>query len=145
MIRANRLQGFVTTLDAIVALLLFLSVLVLVSKYEFSESSASLDQAYLKQVSMDSLAVLEKTGKLHALVQTSNLTPIQEILSAEPSNICSLLEVKNENAGLLEFVVSEPHCENYGSHLQVTSRSFACNNEFYSAKLSSWFKGSEEK
>lgn len=128
-------RGFVITLDAIAALSLMLLSLYFVQSASFSPMM--LKGTALKQLSLDAMAVLEKSGRLGDVFYL-NGTSASEVLQATPEQVCMELTVAEEN-GSVAAVIDKPGCGAPVSETQVVYGMFRSGGAVFSSTLRSWY------
>jgi hypothetical protein len=128
-------KGFVITIDAIAALSFMLLSLYFIQSMGFNP--VILKGTQLKQLSLDTLSVLEKTGRLADVVE-GNSTAAREILLASPEAVCMQLAVAAENKTVIA-TIDKPACGGIGSEVQISYGVFRADDELYSATLRSWY------
>jgi len=129
-------KGFVITLDAIVAISFMLLSLYFIASLSFNPTAVK--GAQLKQYSLDSLSVLEKSGRL-GLIIAGNTTAARDILLYSPEPYCMQLSVIAAN-GTSMATIDKPGCKGAQSEMQISHSVFRYNGILYSATLRSWFR-----
>ncbi len=129
-------RGFVITLDAIAALSFMLLALYFVQSASFDP--AALRGTALKQLSLDTMSVLEKSGRLES-VFFMNGTSAKEVLLATPGQVCMDLVVTAEN-GTVVADLSKPDCGQPVSETQVVYGFFRSGGIVFSTTLQSWYQ-----
>jgi hypothetical protein len=129
-------KGFVITLDAIAALSFMLLSLYFIQSTSFNP--VILKGTALKQLSLDTLSVLEKTERL-GLVIDGNSTAAREILLATPEAVCMQLAITAEN-GTVIATIDKPACGGIGTEVQISYGLFRAEDELYQTTLRSWYK-----
>ena len=128
-------RGFVITLDAIAALSLLLLSLYFVQSTSFNP--VMLKGTALKQLSLDTMTVLEKSGRLSDVFYL-NGTSASEVLQATPEQVCMELTVAEEN-GSVVAVIGKPGCGAPVSETQVLYGMFRSGGVVFSTTLQSWY------
>jgi hypothetical protein len=129
-------KGFVITLDAIAALSFMLLSLYFIQSTSFNP--VILKGTALKQLSLDTLSVLEKTDRL-GLVIDGNSTAAREILLATPEAVCMQLAIAARN-GTVIATIDKPACGGIGTEVQISYGLFRADDELYQTTLRSWYK-----
>lgn len=130
------MKGFAITLDALLALSLIFFALIFISTQTFQPYAPR--GTYLKQVSLDTLAVLEKTGRLGAAIDGDGASA-REMVQATPENVCMQVSV-TDGAGNALFTISKAGCYGFGSELQSAVVPFAYNGGNYLAEAKAWHR-----
>jgi len=129
-------KGFVITLDAIAALSFMLLSLYFIQSTSFNP--VILKGTALKQLSLDTLSIMEKTGRL-AQVVDGNSTAAREILLATPEAVCMQVAIAAEN-GTVIATIDKPACGGIGTEVQISYGLFRADGELYQTTLRSWYK-----
>lgn len=133
------MKAFVITLDAIMALSFFLIVMVVLSSQTFQPRSPG--NVYLKQLSLDTITVLEKTGRIHgALYGNETANAMQDIIEATPEMACIDIEIYNSSNSLVASALRSDCFDNEGLDLQIAMRPIAFRGQYYIIITESWFK-----
>jgi len=134
------MRGFAITLDAIVALSLLLFALLILSTQTFEPKAPR--GTYLKQLTLDSLTVLGKSGRL-SLALGGDTAPAREILQATPDAACIQVSMIDDS-GETVATISKTDCYGYGSELQSASMPFVHDGEAYMANAQAWYRKARE-
>jgi len=129
-------KGFVITLDAIVALSFMLLALYFIQAMSFNPTAMKGIQ--LKQFSLDSLSVMEKSGSLGKAI-TGNTTAARDILLYSPEPYCMQLSIRAMN-GSSVATIDKPGCMGAQTEVQISHGAFRFNGILYSTTLRSWFR-----
>lgn len=135
-------KGFVITLDAILALFVLGAMTAMMFWYLSAANYSANGDNYLKELSMDSLTVLEKSGKLASAVDENNLSEIRSFLSNLPRQMCAeiLIYRAGEN---LPVLAAAGDCGGRGNENASVKRGFVVQSEqsqvFYAAEMNSWY------
>jgi len=137
-------KGFIISLDALLALLLTL-VMIGTSVYYLSGTNYdSYNSNYLKEISMDSLTVLEKSGTLEETVKEDSSDELRILLNKLPYQICGeLLLFESTDLDNAVIVVSRSDCEKSYLNFASTKRSFVVNDGsvgYYLAEMNTWYR-----
>jgi len=132
------MRGFFISLDAVLAILLAFVILAASLFIAGNIRSRSVDEAQLKRVSEDVLAVLEKTGRLALTPQAGGASEVQEVFLTAPDSACFRLRVIRASDLKVRRLITRPGCGNPREFHQVTKRSFVSDRELYLAELTSW-------
>ncbi|MEW6329670.1 MAG: hypothetical protein AB1468_06195 [Candidatus Micrarchaeota archaeon] len=134
--REKMKNGFVLSLDAVLALLVALLMLGIIFSYLNIRASA-LSSNYLSQISMDALALMEKNGALNDAV-AGNSSKANDALRALPPSVCVDLKI-TDSTGKLKLLLKRPRCGGYEKELITARRSFIYGNDFYIAQAEAWY------
>ncbi len=134
-INENSSRGFVITIDAIAALSFMLLSLYFIQATSFNP--VMLKGTQLKQISLDTMIVLEKSGRLENVLDL-NSTAAREVLLATPEQVCMQLMIYATN-GTSIATIDKPGCGGIGSESQVLYGVFRSDGELYSSTLKSWY------
>jgi len=133
--RGQDSRGFVITLDAIAALSLLLISLYFIQSATFTPTT--LQGTALKQMSLDTMTVLQKSGRLENVFAV-NGTSVEEVLLASPPEVCMELSVVAMN-GSVAALVEKPGCGEPVSESQVLYGTFSSGGALYGTALQSWY------
>ncbi|MEM3555136.1 MAG: hypothetical protein QXF56_00200 [Candidatus Micrarchaeia archaeon] len=129
------MRGFVITIDGIIGLIVFLSLFIVVSSPAMKVTQSAWESAHMRKISMDSLAVLEKSGVLSRAVEANSSSELIYFMSTEFSSVCTQITVEGE-----EYMLSvvKPGCEKIQGGFVVARRSFVENGRYYIAEMKVW-------
>ncbi len=131
------MRGFVITLDAVIALSFFLFAMMLMSGQTYQPMAPG--SIYLKQLTLDTLTVLEKTGRLSRALD-GNDSGVQEVLEASPKLACMQLSII-DSTGTTAAALAKSDCnETAGIDVQIASRPVLHNGIRYMVKSESWLR-----
>ena len=138
-------KGFIISLDALVALSVLLSVLMLSSFYLSQAQYTAKNGIILKENAIDILSTLEKNGVLEEAVATDKPAPIRSFLNKLPDSICADLSIYNStdlNSAVMD--VLRPGCQKNFTESATLNGSFivqeANDANFYIARSTVWFR-----
>lgn len=133
-------RGIIFTLDSILALTLTLSLITASLFYLGKTDESSFDEQQLRQLSLDSLAVLEKSSTLHITITTSQES-LSSFINALPDPVCANITLFDAQ-GIAQQSVQKNSCTEQEITAQtiVTRRVFIVNNEVYYAEMHSWYE-----
>ncbi len=131
----NHKKGFVFTIDATFALLIFAITLLLISHQIFQDPTPR--STYLKQISSDTITVLEKTGKLGQMLG-SNSTEVRQVLDSLPQSVCAQVSLMSQSGNTT--TITRPGCTNYQKELQIIRSPYIYGGSFYTTEIKSWFE-----
>lgn len=135
------MRGFAVTLDAVVALSFFMLAMVIIASQGYQHTAPG--STYLKQLTLDVMTVLEKTGRIDQALD-GNVTGIQEILEATPKLACMKVSVINSTGGVLAEAVKSDCAETAGLDMQTAARPVLHGVGVYVLKSESWFRKEPE-
>ncbi len=127
--------GFVFTIDAAFAIVILAVTLLLISRQVFQDPTPR--STYLKQISLDTITVLEKTDKLGKMLG-ENSTEVRQVLDALPQSVCAQISLTSQSGNTT--VVTRPGCTNYQKELQISRRGYVQGGSFYIAEIRSWYE-----
>jgi hypothetical protein len=130
------MKGFVVTLDSIIALIVTISLIILVSSPALRVRPSAWSDAQVKRVSMDSLAILDKSGILARAVGQNSTSEIAYFMSTESTSLC--MEVKVRGSDGYNLYAEKSGCTNEGMRVFLSKRTLIVGNKFYTAELRSW-------
>jgi len=134
------MRAFAITLDSLVAIaFVFLAALMLYSQTFYSYAPRG---TYLKQITLDTLTVLEKTGEFGYAIDENSLN-IRSMLRATPIQICMQLTLTN-STGHQIFTIVKDDCREHGRELQVVTMPVEHDGKIYSVFAQSWYKKGSE-
>jgi hypothetical protein len=131
------MRGFAITTDAVVAISFFLFAIAMISSQVYYPRAPG--SIYLKQLTMDMLTVLEKSGRLGMALE-GNSSAAREVLESTPVSACMYVTVSNATGGVAA-VLAKGGCEEVeGQDIQVTVRPLFHNRTQYLARSEAWFR-----
>ena len=136
-------KGFIISLDALVALLVF-AVMLGSSAFYFGQVRFEAGgSVLLKEVASDALTVLDKTNVLQNAVEEGTGSEIRSFLGRLPYNQCAeVLVYSNADLGNASLSVLRQGCEKTFGELATVKRSFFVESNgnlgFYIAVLKMW-------
>lgn len=134
---ASHSRGFAITLDAIAALSFMLMALYFIESTSFNPMA--LKGTELKQISLDTMAVLQKSGRLDAvLLPNYNGTSVKEVIAATPSQVCMDMTVMAIN-GTMVASISKPGCGAAVTQSQTVYGIFSYGGTVFTTTLKSWY------
>lgn len=129
-------KGFVITIDAIAALSFMLLSMYFIQSTSFNPTI--LKGTQLKALSLDTMSVLEKSGRLADVVD-GNSTAARDIFLYTSEAACMQLSIAAEN-GTIIATIDKPGCGGIGSEVQVSYGVFRHDGGIYSSTLRSWYR-----
>ncbi|MFH0884326.1 MAG: hypothetical protein V1861_01290 [Candidatus Micrarchaeota archaeon] len=130
------MKAFIISLDSFVAVSVMFLILFLMFSQDFHPTAPR--GVYLKQLSLDALSVLEKSGRLGQMVNGNN-SMVREILDAAPQSVCMQVSLADE-AGTPLATVLRPGCETVKSEKQVAATILAYGGRVYLVRMESWYR-----
>lgn len=127
-------RGFLLTTDTIIAISTMLIVLAIISNQIFQPAAPR--SAYLKQISLDVLKVLDYGGRIDAAL-AGNTSAAREVLEILPVHVCMQLSI--ESAGNSTVTIARPGCGGFGNELQTAYRTTTMGSARYIVRLESWY------
>jgi hypothetical protein len=131
------MRGFAITLDAVVAISFFLFAMFIIMSQTYQPRAPG--GVYLKQLTLDILTVLEKTGRIGQAID-GNTSSIQEIVEATPKLACMRISVTNITGDIVAGSVKEDCTETAGLDVQTAARPVVYQGNQYVVKSESWFR-----
>jgi len=138
-------KGFVISLDALIALLIF-AVLIGTSAFYLEQAQAEArNSTLLKEAASDVLTVLDKTLVLETAIEDGSTTGIMSFLGKLPYNMCGeVLIYKNSDLSSIEVSVLRQGCSKTFDEVATVKRDFFVESngslEFYIAELKAWVR-----
>ncbi len=131
------MRGFAITLDAAVAISFFLFAIMIIASQSYQPRAPG--AVYLKQLTMDTLTVLEKTGRIGQAID-GNTSSIQELMEATPKLACMDISIANITGDVVATAVKGDCAETAGLDVQTTARPVLYQGSRYVIKSASWFR-----
>lgn len=142
------MRGVILSLDALIAVGLFLSMAVLSGSFINDASFTENNSLLLKQSALDSATVLEKSGILESAVVNNDLSGVRGFLNRLPNSLCAetiIFRSSDTNNSL--FSVLRDGCTSNDNSAITINRSFITGNHsdlnFYIARTSTWRRPSQ--
>jgi hypothetical protein len=130
-------HGFIINFDALIALsFVFFAMLIIASQ---NYNPASPGSIYLKQLSMDTVSVIEKTG-LVTKTLNGNATPMQEVLESTPKMACLRFSIINAIGNVITIAEKSDCTNQQDVNIQTTFGPVYYNGSKYLLKSESWFR-----
>jgi len=131
------MRGFAITIDSLVALTFFFMAMIIISAQTYQPSAPG--DVYLKQLTLDVLTVLEKTGDVNAIL-AGNTTPAYQVVEATPRLACMQVTVLNGSEDIVALVVKSGCNQTAGLDMQTAERPVLFNNTRFIIKSESWLR-----
>jgi len=131
------MKGFAITLDALVALSFFLFVMMILATQTYQPKAAG--GVYLKQLTLDTITVLEKTGRIEQALG-GNSSGMHELIEATPKLACMAVSLEDSRGDTVAAVVKSDCNETAGLDMQISVRPVLYQGETYLLRSESWFR-----
>lgn len=135
------MKGFAITLDAIVAISFFMFAIMLIASQSYQPRAPG--GIYLKQLTLDTLTVLEKTGSIDQAI-LGNTTEVQEMLEATPTLACMDVTIMDAADTVVITAVKSGCNETAGLDMQATTRPVLHQGRMYVVKSESWSRKEQD-
>ncbi len=129
-------KAFLLTVDGVIALSMLLVMLAIIVNQIFQPTVPR--GAYLKQISLDTLKVLDYDNRIASAIN-GNTTSTRSVLEALPINICMQLNIEH-SLNSTNITVAKPGCGGFGNQLQTSYRTLTVSGTRYIVRLESWFR-----
>ncbi|MFH1390954.1 MAG: hypothetical protein ABIH20_01445 [Candidatus Diapherotrites archaeon] len=138
-------KGIVISFDALLALLVFISILILTNSYLAGAQFEEKNNLILKESAMDITTVLEKNGEFEWAVQNNKINSIRSYINKLPNSLCAEVKIFNNNDyDNPELSVLRPSCNKNFNNSATFNRSFversSGNTNFYVGRVTTWVK-----
>ena len=138
-------KGFVISFDAMIALLLMLVMLITITAYLGNVKFEANSSVALREIAMDSLTVLDKSGKLENAVSTGRVNELRAFINKMHHSICTDLRIYSESdLNNAAMTVLRENCKKSFDDLATVKRSIVAQNgsdaDFYLAELRAWYR-----
>jgi len=130
------MRAFFISMDALAALSIMLLMLVLMFAQDFNPNAPR--GVYLKQLSMDTLSTLERSGRIGAMVD-GNASTVRELMEALPYSACLQLTVDTAGGSSLA-TVARSGCGDFGKELQTLASPVIHDEDIYLVTMRSWYR-----
>jgi hypothetical protein len=131
------MKGFVITLDSAVALLFVLVALILISSQSISPKVPG--NIYLKQLSLDVVKVLEKTGRIEGAL-LGNASAVNEVIEATPKLSCFEIQIINATGTTLQTFEKSECGQKTNLDIQIVTTSAYIGQRQYIIRSESWLR-----
>ena len=131
------MRGFVITLDAVVAISFLLFAMIIITSQSYQPRTPG--DIYLKQLTLDIITVLEKTGRIDQALD-GNVSAIQEVIEATPKLACMKLSIMNATGDVVATTIKSDCTETTGLDIQTAARPVLYQGGTYIIKSESWFR-----
>jgi len=131
-------RAIVFTIDAIIAIIILIAF-TSASFYYLKNMNNDFGENDLFQISQDSLAVLELNNELQNAITTSSTSNIQVFIdNLLPSHVCADIMLY-DSSDTLQLNTTKTNCIS-SDETSASIRTFIVNNNFYYAKMRSWYE-----
>jgi hypothetical protein len=131
------MRGLVITLDSLFALSIFVFVMILLAGQAYTARTPG--NVYLKQLTLDALTVLEKTGRVDAAL-LNDTDAMQDVIEATPDSACIRVTLINASGNAVAAAARADCTDNLGLDLQVASMPVMHRGSEYILRAESWFR-----
>jgi hypothetical protein len=131
------MKGVVITLDSLFALSVFVFVMILIAGQAYTARAPG--TIYLKQLTLDTITVLEKTGRVDAALG-NDTDAMQDVLEATPDAACIRVSLINASDNVVAAAARADCTDNLGLDLQVASMPVMHRGSEYILRAESWFR-----
>lgn len=130
------MRAFVITFDSLIAVSFLFIAALLVATTTFQPYAPR--GVYLKQLTLDVLTVMEKTGSFGIAID-GNSSAMRQVLRATPEPACIQVTISDDNGNELA-TLTKLDCGAFGRELQTAAMPFVHDGDLYMAKAQSWYK-----
>lgn len=131
------MKGFAITLDALIAISFVLLAMMIIAGQSYQPLAAS--SIYLKQLTMDAITVLEKTGAVDQAL-LGNTSAMQRLVEASPKLACMSISIRDSKGDVVTAVTKSDCTESAGLDMEITTRSALYQGGMYVIRAESWFR-----
>ncbi len=135
------MKGFVITLDAVIAISFFLFAIIIITTQIYQPRSPN--DIYLKELTLDTITVLEKTGGIDQAIE-GNISAVQVLLQATPDLACMDITIYNSTGDVVASTVKSGCNYTEGLDMQAAAASERFNQENFMVQTESWFKAGSD-
>ncbi len=130
------MKGFVITLDSVIAIIVAISLIIIISAPTLRVRPSAWSGVEAKRFSMDSLAILQKSGVLARAVQTNSTSELLYFMSTESTSLCMRIRISGSNG--YGLYAAKAGCTSEASGFSLSKRSFISGGKPYIAEMHSW-------
>ncbi|MFH1785610.1 MAG: hypothetical protein ABH842_04220 [Candidatus Micrarchaeota archaeon] len=131
------MKGFAITLDATVAISVIMFAMIIIASQ--SHNPRAPEGVYLKQLTMDTVTVLQKTGRLDYAIE-GNTTLMQDVIEATPNLACIEITIIDDKGYVITNAIKNDCNETFGLDVQTTASPIIYENSRYIIKSESWLR-----
>lgn len=138
-------RGIIISVDALLAILIVLSLLGLATFYFGQIGFEAQNSLYLKKVGMDVLSVMEKNEVLEDIIENDTIVLAKPFLEALPHNICGEIKIYEYNdTETVKLSTVKKDCKKSKQEIASIKRSFvrklgsSANVQVYLAEVNTW-------
>jgi len=128
-------RAFIITFDGLVALMILFIAIYIASGQNFQPVAPK--GVYLKQLTLDTLTVLEKSGRIGMAIE-GNSSAARQIMEATGESVCMQISII-QSTGTVIANMKKEGCDAFEKELQVAARPFIYGAESYYVKAESWY------
>ncbi|VVC02930.1 Uncharacterised protein [Candidatus Bilamarchaeum dharawalense] len=131
------MKGFIINLDAAVAVSFILFAMIIIASQSYNPRAPT--GIYLKQLTLDTITVLEKTGRLEQALD-GNSSALNEVVEATPKLACISLTVSDIKGNVMTTTTKSDCTDHSDLNIQVTARPIIYNGTSYVITSESWLR-----
>jgi hypothetical protein len=131
------MKGLVIGLDALVALVFVIIAMVIIASQTYHPRTPEI--VYLKELVMDTMIVLDKTGAIADAID-GNITTTRAILEATPTLACINISVVNATGDLIATTVKSGCDDTTDLDIQTAALPTIHDYGRYAIKAEAWFR-----
>jgi hypothetical protein len=131
------MKGFAITLDAVVAMSFVLFAMMIITTQTYQSRAPG--GIYLKQLSLDAMTVMEKTGAIEQALD-NNASAMQTIIEASPKLACMSVSILNVSGDVMSEMQKSDCAEISGLDVEVSARPVLYQGNMYVIRAESWFR-----
>lgn len=131
------MKGIAITLDSLIALSIFMMVMIVLAGQAYQPRSPG--TVYLKQLTLDTMTVVEKTGRADAAL-FGNVSQMQEVIEATPTSACIRLTLINGSGSTVASLARSDCNDSSGLDMQVATKPVLHMGKNYVLRAESWLR-----
>ncbi|MFH1521026.1 MAG: hypothetical protein ABID61_05255 [Candidatus Micrarchaeota archaeon] len=131
------MKGFAISLDAVIALSFVLFAMMIIATQSYYPKAPG--EIYLKQLTLDVVTVLEKTGRMNQAID-GNSSAIQELLETTPKLACIEITIVDTNEIIVSNITKSDCTETTDLDIQITASPLLYKNNNYIIKSETWLR-----
>ncbi len=138
-------KGFIISVDAFIALLLFFAIFAASTYYLGTAKFSAKNTILLKESAMDALTVLEKNGSLEKAIKENKPNYIRGFANRLPASLCAEVSIFGQN-NMAEPVMTvlKSGCKKNFTEPATINKSVAARTgnaaDYYIARITAWQK-----
>jgi hypothetical protein len=129
------MKGFAITLDAVIALSFLLFAIMLISSQTYQPRAPG--GIYLKQLTLDTITVLEKTGRIDQAL-SGNQSGMDAVIEATPELACTRIDIIDQKGDIVASAEKSGCAESTSQDIQTSARPLLYEGAMYIIKSESW-------